>query len=54
MNQREREEEKFGWKDIIAFVIALLQTGLLPVVLLFIFLIIMALVLIAIRRCMLI
>jgi len=44
LNQGEREEEKFGWKDIIAFVIALLQTGLLPVVLLFIFLIIMALV----------
>ena len=54
MNQGEREEEKFGWKDILAFVIALLQTGLLPVVILFIFLIIMALVLIVIRRYMLI
>jgi len=54
LNQGEREEEKFGWKDIIAFIIALLQTGLLPVVLLFIFLIIMALVLIVIRRYMLI
>ena len=54
MNQGEREEEKFGWKDIIAFVIALLQTGLLPVVILFMFLVIMALVLIVIRRYMLI
>jgi len=54
LNQGEREEEKFGWKDIIAFVIALLQTGLLPVVILFMFLVIMALVLIVIRRYMLI
>ena len=54
MNQGEREEEKFGWKDIIAFVIALLQTGLLPVVILFIFLIIMAVGLVVIRRYMLI
>lgn len=50
MNEEEREEDKFDWRDIIAFIIALLQTGLLPVVFLLISLIIVALALIVIGR----
>jgi len=50
VNEEEREEETFDWKDLIAFTIALLQTGLLPVVFLFITLIIVAITIIVIGR----
>lgn len=50
MNKEEREEETFDWKDLIAFIIALLQTGLLPVVFLLISLIIVAIILLIIGK----
>jgi len=50
VNEEEGKEETFDWKDLIAFIIALLQTGLLPVVFLFISIIIVVLIIIVIGR----
>jgi len=54
LNEEEGEEETFDWKDLIAFIIALLQTGLLPVVFLLISIIIVAIILLVIGRYMVI
>lgn len=41
--KKEREEEKFTWKDFIAFTIALLQTTFLPIIIVIVVLIVIVL-----------